>query len=123
MNIIIFTPQGHPQANFVLKRFLEQNSKYVSAIIESTRLLPNRSNFKALYRYIKISGLKYVIPQVYKRFVFRLLTKLFDILQLGDLNNEYFSYKRIIPRIPIIQISDINNPSVIKKIKEYKKKK
>lgn len=120
MKIIIFTPQGHPQANFILKRFLEQNSKHVSAIFESTRILPKRSNLGALYRYFKVSGFQYVFPQAIKRLKFRLLTKIFHTLKLGNPSSEYFSYQRIAPKIPVIQVWDVNDPKVIGRIKRYK---
>lgn len=120
MNIMIFIAQGHPQANFILKKFLEQNSEHISAIFESTRLLPKRSNLGALYRYFKVASLQYVFPQAIKRLRFRLFTKIFDIFQLGNPNNEYFSYKRTTSKIPVIQVGDVNDPGVIERIRKYK---
>lgn len=120
MNIIIFTSGGHPQANLVLKEFLERNSEHVSVIFESTRLLPKKSNLEALYMYFKVSGLQYVFPQVVKSLKFRMFTKIFDILGLDHTTSEYFSYKRIIPKVPVIQIWDVNDSRIIGRIKKYK---
>lgn len=120
MNIIIFISGGHPQANLVLKRFLEQNSKHVSAIFESTRLLPKKSNPEALYQYFKVAGFWYVFPQIVKRLKFRIFTKFFDTLRLDYPTSEHFSYKRISPKVPVIPVWDVNDPRIIGRIKKYK---
>lgn len=114
MKILLLTTPNHIYANYLVKKLMMRQEQYeIVAIIESTVLLPGKKYLEAICKYLKTSGLFFVIMQATKMWFFRLACVLNKLAGCNDVDSVFFGYPRIAKSmgVPIFKSSDINSKS------------
>ena len=112
MRIVILTSPHNVYANYLVKQLLTNQEEYeIVGVIESKVLLPNKKFSEAIMKFLKISGLYFVIMQAIKRWFYRLGSMFYNALSRKDVESNYYTYDKIAKSIgiPIHQTIDINS--------------
>ncbi len=123
MRIILLLPSNHIYANFMVKEIIKRSNRYIAMIIESDSLIPERSFWYSIKKYITTAGFKYFFIQAIKQISFtigKFIARYLLIIQNDK--NLFYSYKKIAARynIPVIKVDDINGPLIMDTIKGAK---
>jgi methionyl-tRNA formyltransferase len=95
MKIVVFTSSDHIYANLILSGLIKQNTfnGHTVTVLEQDSIIPRKSIWAGLFKYIKVSGLLYVGNQIAKQMVFkfrRMTTHIF-----GKSDSIYYPYNQI----------------------------
>ncbi len=121
MSIVILTVD-HVYANKLVKDTINHFGDDVDLVVESAVLLHNKSFFQAIRKYIRISGLDYVIAQAVKLQIYRFLSffasRYPGIFKLA----KFYSYRKLAEQkhIDVLKPSNINDDKAYKIIKKKK---
>lgn len=120
MRIVILT-LDHIYSNKIVKELLLKYGKDIKLIIEPTQQIKGKTNFQAVFKYIKISGIYYVYTQLVKLVMFRLISKIYSIFSKNS-GNKFFHYKVVAKKftVPVLKIENINSELSGGIIKKYK---
>lgn len=120
MRIILITVANHIYGNYIIKKLIETKKKEIVAIVESEVLLHKKSFPAAILKYLKISGIYYVVVQAVKQEFFKVGSLLYRLLHIQQPSSIFFSYKTMANQysIPVYKTKNINNASSLNLIKE-----
>ncbi len=92
MNIVILTSVDHCYANALLNVLIRKNSfrNHHVLVLEQHGIIPGKSKFFGLIRYLNIAGMRYVFWQVLKQYTFYFLRNLRG--KTGAVQSLYFPY-------------------------------
>lgn len=121
MKIIIFTSADHIYANLLLKDLIAKNlfSKHSLLVLEQDSIIPRKSKLQGLLKYLKTSGLNYMIAQIIKVYIFKVLQKL-SILQSKKSSIYYPYYLNSLKKFKHKIMNNIKNKENIEIIKKQK---
>lgn len=92
MRILIITSKNHPYANYLLGAVLRTSvMENVEILVgEQSALVPGKSTWAGLWHYIRTAGIRYVIVQAFKVYLFRI--ERFVLSVLGKQTAPFFPY-------------------------------
>lgn len=119
MKLVILTVD-HVYANKIVKDVISNFGKDVELIVESSTLLPKKTKPEALKRYLAVSGFYYVITQIVKLELYKLLSLLTTLFSLKD--SKFYPYSKLSPKykIKLTSVGNVNDKKFILKIKKIK---
>lgn len=120
MRIILITVANHIYGNYIIKKLIETRKEEIVAIIESEVLLNKKSFPAAILKYLKISGVFYVIAQAIKQEFFKFGSLLYRLLHIQQPSSIFFSFRTMANRysIPIYKTKNINSKNSLNFIKK-----
>jgi hypothetical protein len=94
VRILILTSKDHPYANYLLLSLLQRGAFNGDTLFvaEQDWIIPYKSTFQGVKRYVEISGWRYVAAQAVKQYLFRLLRCCAWLLRRK--HSPLFPYKR-----------------------------
>lgn len=112
----------HIYSNRVIKALIDEFGNKIILIVESGKLLNNKSYISSLFRYWKTSGSYYVFAQAIKLEIYKLLSKFYSLIFSNDTKKKFYSYKTLANKhkIPRRKIANINDEATIKFFKRKK---
>lgn len=115
MKIIILTTD-HIYANKVLNNLVATFGNEIKLIAQSETLLPKKTKFQALKKYLKVSGFHYVFAQIIKLEIYKFMSLLTTTLSLK--NSRFYSYKPLAKKfaIKLEGVKDVTGKDFVKKI-------
>lgn len=121
MRIIIFTVD-HIYSNKVIKSLIDEFGSEIILIVESGKLLNNKSYVSSILRYLKTSGYYYVFAQAIKLEIYKFLSGLNALISSNGTNKKFFSYKILASKykIPRRKVFNINDKKAIESFKKIK---
>lgn len=120
MRIVILT-LDHIYSNKILKELLLKYGKDIKLIIKPTQQIKGITNFQAICKYTKISGVYYVCMQVLKLMIFKFLSKIYPIFWKNE-DNKFFHHNLIAKKlaVPVLGVKNINLESSRNIIKKHR---
>lgn len=107
-------------ANAVAKSLIKELPTEIDLFVESGVLLQNRTLLNSLKRYLRISGYYYVVNQLLKVEIYRILSMISHLF-LRE-NNKFYHYHRLAEKkkIKVIKVKDVNSEEFWKFLKKRK---
>lgn len=120
MRIILMTVANHVYGNHVMKKLIEARKDEIVAVIESEALLYKKSFYKAISKYLRISGTYYVAAQAVKQESFKSISLLYRLLHIQRPSSIFFSYRTMAEQhsIPVYRARDINAADILDLIRD-----
>jgi hypothetical protein len=110
MRILILTSKDHMYANVILSELFKQGAFTHDEVTigEQDWIVPRKSTLAGLRKYIEKSGLRYVVAQACKQYLFKFLRAYKTLIK--DRHSPYASYKLFIhPKTHIMLLQDFKN--------------
>lgn len=109
MTIVIFTSQTHLYANSILSRLIQRNifSSHRVIVFEEDALVPGKSKWQGLRKYLAISGVRYVSSQVLKQILF-MFRQWRDTLA-HKTTSDFYPFERLVPQWDIRVVHSIRS--------------
>jgi folate-dependent phosphoribosylglycinamide formyltransferase PurN len=106
MKIIIITSSDHIYANYIISRLIKDGvfKGHTVNILEQDSIIPNKSKFAGITRYIRISGWTYFTFQVLKQLLFQAAR--LKAMVVNDTNSTFYPYFQL--RQPNIKVQLFN---------------
>lgn len=119
MRTILLTVANHIYGNYIIKKLIEKRKEEIVAIIESDVILHKKSFPIAILKYLKISGMYYVIAQAIKQEFFKFGSLIYRQLHIQQPSSVFFSFRTMANRysIPIYKTKNVNNKNSLNFIK------
>jgi len=94
MKILILTSRDHPYGNAILRNMfrstiLDADEIY---ICEQSGLIPGKNFLQGLCRYVRVSGMRYVVVQACKQYLFRWMRMVATVS--NNTNSQWFPYDK-----------------------------
>ena len=94
MNLLILTSKDHIYANFLLKSL--DLSDHEVLVLEQDSIIPGKWAIEGLLQYLRVSGLRYVVVQAAKQYLFRIARFMARLTgNRGSVFYPYYADKRI----------------------------
>lgn len=108
-------------SNKIVKDLIDKFGDDIVLIAESGVLLQNNTLLNSLKKYIKVSGLDYVLVQIIKLQLFKTISGIYTLLS-NNYQNKFFSYRKLakINRIKIQKVENVNSKNFIQLLKKNK---
>jgi hypothetical protein len=117
---IILIAANHIYGIYIIKKLIEARKEEIVAIIESEVILHKESFPTAILKYLRISGIYYVVVQALKQYFFKVGSLLYRLLHIQQPSSIFFSYRTMANKysIPIYKTKNINNVNSLNLIKD-----
>ena len=111
----------HIYANKVVKDLIEEFDKEIVLIIESKVLIPKKSQFVSLLKYLRVSSVDYVVNQIIKFQLYKLLSFIYILAFPKSTLGKFYSYKKVAQKnhIKLGETKDINSKDSIETLMKY----
>lgn len=113
MRICILTSKDHIYANVLIKNIVAANPYEEFVIFESTRLLSGLQKPRALLKYLRISGWRYVITQILKSYSFIILNLVLGSIKKTSHAHASFKLLNLKNIKHIFSTSEMNGKQVV----------
>lgn len=121
MKIIILTSSDHIYANYVITNLIRGNlfKSHKVTVLEQDSIIPKKSKWSGLFRYMNISGWNYVLNQIIKQELFKLFSYKADIT--NDSKSTYYPYSKFnLSNISIKKLNNLRQESNLKYLTKLK---
>jgi methionyl-tRNA formyltransferase len=121
MKIIVLTSSDHLYANLLLKDLIQKGlfSKHSLIVFEQDSIIPRKSKIKGLITYFNISGYKYILYQLIKVYIFKIMSFISNIK--ANSNSIYYPYyKNNLRNFDRQVVNNIKRPEIVAKVSSIK---
>lgn len=115
---IVVLALDHVYTNRIIKDLIREFDGEIKLVVESDALIYKKSRVGSLIKYIQVSGIYYVSSQITKLIIYKLLSLFYTIVAENN-HGKFYSFKALAKdrQIQILKVKDINDKSVLKKLK------